>query len=97
MKRMDLRWQRVFWLATILIMWVLSLVIVESAARRNRMGYQINRLQSVQNTLDERNLRLRCEIASLHDLQQAQELAEAGNYTHLTPENLETVTEERTL
>ncbi|MCD4652872.1 hypothetical protein K8T06_02950 [bacterium] len=66
-----MRWQRYLWTATILVVWIISLMIVDSAAKQTRMGYQRQKLLKKQMELSERNLRLKCEMSVLHDLELA--------------------------
>ncbi|HPQ40288.1 MAG TPA: hypothetical protein PLV45_07920 [bacterium] len=66
-----MKWRRYIWTATILVIWVISLMIVDSAAKQTRMGYQRQKLLRRQMELTERNLRLQCEVSVLHDLEKA--------------------------
>lgn len=71
-----MKWQRYLWTATLLVIWVISLLIVDSAAKQTRMGYQKQKVLKQQMELSERKLRLQCEVSTLHDLDQAEEFAE---------------------
>jgi len=86
-------WRRLMWTVSVLVLWVLSLVIVESAARKTRIGYRIHKLESKRGQLDERNLRLRCEVATLYDLDKAKEFARASGFGPIEPGDLELYTE----
>ena len=71
-----MKWQRYVWTATILAIWIVSLMIVDSAAKQTRMGYQQQNLRIQQQNLEETGLRLQCEMSVLHDLQKADAYAE---------------------
>lgn len=72
-----MRWQRYIWTATILAIWIVSLMIVDSAAKQTRMGYQQQKLQLTRQNLEETSLRLQCEMSVLHDLEKADMYADS--------------------
>ena len=74
-----MKWQRFVWVATIVALWLVSLMIVDSAARNTRMGYQQQELRLDLQQLEESNLRLQCETSLLHDLEKTKEYAESQN------------------
>ncbi len=72
-----MRWRQLVWLATVMAIWIISLLIVDSAARQTRMGYQQQELHRAIQELEESNLRLECEISVLHDLERADHFSES--------------------
>ncbi|MBN1295918.1 hypothetical protein JXA80_04000 [bacterium] len=74
-----MNWRRYLWTATILALWVISLLIVDSTAQQTRMGYRRQRIMKEQMALSEHNLRLRCEASVLHDLESADKQARHQN------------------
>lgn len=74
-----MKWQRYIWVATIVALWLVSLMIVDSAARHTRMGYQQQELRQDLQKLEESNLRLQCEMSMLHDLEKAEDFADSQN------------------
>ena len=89
-----MRKRRLLWTITILIMWILSLVMVESAARKQRIGYQMQKLHKINKKAMEKNLRLKCEITSLHDLDKAEIYASKNDFKPVGPHSVEIVLEE---
>ncbi len=83
-----MKWQRYVWTAIIIAIWVISLMIVDSAAKQTRMGYQQRNLRIQQQNLAEVNSRLKCELSVLHDLQKAEEFSDANQMTNPDDENL---------
>lgn len=71
-----MKWQRYVWTATLLVIWVISLMIVDSTAKQTRMGYQKQKLLQEQRALTERNLRFKCEVSTLHNLEAAEKYCE---------------------
>lgn len=76
-----MKWRRYLWTATILVIWIISLMIVDSAAKQTRMGYQRQKLLKKQVELTERNLRLQCEVSVLHDLEKARKYAAGKKFS----------------
>lgn len=72
-----MKWQRFVWVATIVMLWLVSLMIVDSAAKNTRMGYQQQELRLDLQQQEESNLRLQCESSILHDPEKAKEYAES--------------------
>ena len=83
-----MKWQRYLWTAAILAIWVISLLIVDSAAKQTRMGYQKQKILKQQMELTERNLRLECEVSTLHDLPQAEQFADEKELRTLTGDQI---------
>ncbi|MGB3976663.1 MAG: hypothetical protein WBM02_07210 [bacterium] len=74
-----MKWQRLVWVATIIMLWLISLMIVDSAARNTRMGYQQQELRLDLQEQEESNLRLQCEASILHDLEKTKDYADSHN------------------
>ncbi|MBN1878962.1 hypothetical protein JW823_02535 [bacterium] len=83
-----MKWQRYIWTATIIAIWIISLMIVDSAAKQTRMGYQQQNLRIQQQSLDESGLRLQCEMSVLHDLEKAQAFADVQEMENPKPEQI---------
>jgi len=75
-----MKWQRYLWTATILAVWIISLMIVDSAAKQTRMGYQRQKLLKKQAEYSEKNLRLKCEMSVLHNLAHADKYSKENGY-----------------
>jgi cell division protein FtsL len=89
-----MRWQRYIWAATIVAIWLVSLMIVDSAARHTRMGYQQQELRRELQKQEESNLRLQCEMSVLHDLEKAEEYAESHHMVTSDHDVIDTFTTE---
>jgi cell division protein FtsB len=72
-----MNWRQLIWVATVIAIWIVSLMIVDSAAKQTRMGYKQQELNHAIQTLEESNLRLKCEISVLHDLERAEQFSES--------------------
>ncbi len=86
-------WQKLIWTLTILAIWIVSLILVESSAKQTQLGYQLHQLQSQKEVLLEENLRLRSEIATLYDLEKAEEYGNQSHFQLVKPDDIEIIEE----
>jgi hypothetical protein len=71
--------------------WVLTLAIIWISTSQTQLGYEIQRLKHTREILRERNLRLRCEIASLYDLDRARQYASQTNFKLIDPSTIQRI------
>jgi len=88
-----MRWLRILWAVTAILIWLVSLMIIESTAKQTRLGYQIHEIKVEQEKIEERNLRLQCEVATLYDLEKAQDYAVENNLKQLNLHEVDVLVE----
>ncbi len=85
----------ILWALLITGIWLTALGLVWISVTKTQLGYEIHRLKSQQDVLLERNLRLKCEIAALYDLDKSRRFARQTGMELIDPGTVEIVAKEQ--
>ncbi len=83
------------WVLLISGIWLTALGLVWISVTKTQLGYEIHRLKRQQDMLLERNLRLKCEIAALYDLDKSRHFAQQSGMKLIDPGTIEIVAKEQ--
>lgn len=84
----------IFWTILIMSIWLVACGLVWISVSKTKLGYEIHRLKQQQEVLQERNLRLKCEIAALYDLDKSFQFAEQTGMSLIDPGTIEILSKE---